>query len=91
MIYTTHPMINRRSIGKGPKPRPAGENASATIFEKGPKEGMKRAAIRHITPGFGRRRNGPRGAKCLFSRRILQCGADSPARMRGDINESAEI
>jgi hypothetical protein len=91
MIYTTYEIINRRSIGKGPKPRPAGENAKCDDLWKGAKSGMKRAAIGHKTPGFGRRRHGPRGAKCLFSRRILQCGADSPARTRNDINQSAEI
>jgi hypothetical protein len=91
MIYTTYEIINRRSIGKGPKPRPADENAKCDDLWKAPKVGLKRGASGHETPGFGRRRSGPHGAKGLFSRRILRCAADSPARTRGDINQSAEI
>jgi hypothetical protein len=47
MIYTTYEIINRRSIGKGPKLRPAGENAKCDDLwksaERGPETGGSRA------------------------------------------------
>jgi hypothetical protein len=91
VIYTTRELINGRVDGNRPNPRPAGEKADRGDLWNGPEMGIKWAATGHFMPIFCATAEGPRGAKCLFSRRISHWAAIRPRNSRGDINKSAEL
>jgi hypothetical protein len=80
MIYTPHEVIKGRDARKGQKPRPAGEIADRGRLWICVKTGQKWAPIGHNMPDFGRPSTVLRGAKPLFSRRILRCERDFLAR-----------
>jgi hypothetical protein len=65
MIYTTCELINGRSAKNGPISRTAGQNAEDGHLSICVETGIKRAPIRHKTPGFGASVAGPEGRETL--------------------------
>jgi hypothetical protein len=91
VIYTPREVISRSPEPKRLNRRSAAEKAARDDLSNGVESGAERVVIRHEMPVFRLAATPPRGANHCFSRQILPRGLESPLRLRGDINESAEI